>query len=185
MKLDPNEEPQCCDECDTELEDGLVCPECGHDHNVEPKSRPCETTRAHVTPSQRQVEEGMDCWVCGKRCTLVAYEHRRYGLSYMMPEHTAAEAQEQPADLPQELETRKPWKEMTEEEQDQVLATWAAKQPDAHLAELFLVNGFATAVARAGRMAKGETRRSVFEQVHDAVVAEAKRREQKKRGELT
>ena len=131
MNLDPNEEPQCCDACDTELEDGLTCPSCGHEHEPAP------------------------------------------------------EISREQAGLPQALETRKPWKEMTEEEQDQVLATWAAKQPDAHLAELFLVNGFATAVARAGRMAKGETRRSVFEQVHDAVVAEAKRREQKKRGELT
>ena len=27
------EESVTCSECDTELTDGLVCPECGHDHN--------------------------------------------------------------------------------------------------------------------------------------------------------
>lgn len=34
------EEPQTCECCDTELTDGLVCPECGHEHEPEPTLDP-------------------------------------------------------------------------------------------------------------------------------------------------
>lgn len=65
----------------------------------------------------------------------------------------------------------------------EALAKWAASRSDAELAKMFLVNGFLTALGRAGS-AEGKAP-SVFERVHKAVVEEAKRRGMKKQGRLS